>query len=145
MIHLLRVTAFNLPRLTRSSGAVLALLLCAIYAWLFADLHAPVYVKGLFLAASVAAFAAAGSLACGFRKLGWGIASAVAVLGVLGYVVSRTAGLPGFASAVGAWQEPLGTVALLLDVAVVAVYASVLLGVNVDTVGARDWDTYYSR
>jgi hypothetical protein len=145
VIHLLRVTAFNLPRLTRFSTIVLALGLCAIEAWEFTHSAAPAYLAALFLVAAVAALVAAGSMAAGLRKAAWTSTVGLAVLSLVGYIVSRTVGLPGFESDLGQWHSELGTLSMFLEVGLVAIYASVALGWNIDVVGARDWDTYFSR
>lgn len=145
MIHLLRVTAFNLPRLTRLCGVLLALLLGVIHVWLVTQSAAPSYLDGLFLAAAAGGFVAAVALLAGIRALGWGSAITVSGLCLVGYLVSRTAGLPGFVSGTGAWHDALGTVSMLIDMAVLALYLSIRIGWNVDVAGARDWDTYFSR
>lgn len=145
MIHLLRVTAFNLPRLTRLTGVVTALLISAIHAWLFISSSGPVYLTILFLLACAGGLVAAAALFTGFRGFGWRLAILVAGLCLIGYLVSRSAGLPGFATGVGAWHNALGTVSMLIEAVLLAVYASIRAGWNVDVAGARDWNTYFSR
>jgi hypothetical protein len=144
VIHLLKVTAFNLPRLTRLVGVVVALLVGVVYWWVAAHSVAPRYVTGLLIVAAVGSLVAATALVVGFRRVGWGLAVTVSGLGGVAYIVSRTLGFPGFSAAVGAWHDPVGTLSLLLEVLLLAVYISLRLGWNVDAPGQRDWDTYFS-
>ncbi|MGH3319515.1 MAG: hypothetical protein ACRDN9_04930 [Streptosporangiaceae bacterium] len=144
MIHLLRVTAFNLPRSTRLSGATLIVLVGVVHLWVFTHSTAPGYVIGLFLAASVGSFLAVAGLLAGFRGVSWKLGAAISGLCFVGYVVSRAIGLPSFSAAVGAWHSPLGTVGLVLEALLLALYVSLLVGWNVDAPGQRDWDTYFS-
>lgn len=144
MIHLLRVTAFNLPRLTRLVGVVLALLLGVVHLWVLTHTTAPAYLNGLFAAASAGSFLAAVALGLGLRGVGWPLGVTVSGGGFAAYVVSRAVGFPRFAEATGAWHNALGTSALILEVLMGAIYVSLLAGWNVDTPGQRDWDTYFS-
>lgn len=144
MIHLLRVTAFNLPRLTRLAGVVAAVLVGVIHAWVAGSSTAPGYVTGLLVAAAVGSLSAAGALLAGARRAGWGLAVAVSGWCGAAYLISRTVGLPGFSVAVGAWHDPVGTLALVGELVLVAVYVSLRVGTNVDGPGERDWDTYFS-
>lgn len=144
VVHLLKVTAFNLPRLTRLSGVVTALLIGVINLWVATHSTAPSYVNGLLIAAAVGSWLAAAGLVAGFRSAGWRLAVTISGLCCVAYIVSRTLGFPGFAAAVGAWHNPVGTLALLLEALLLAVYVSLRLGWNVDVSGQRDWDTYFS-
>jgi hypothetical protein len=144
VIHLLKVIAFNLPRLTRLVGVMTALLVGVVNLWVAAHSSAPSYVNGLLIAAAVGSVLAAAGLVVGFRRAGWGLAVTVSGLCCVAYIVSRTLGLPGFPAAVGAWHDPVGTLSLLLEVLLLAVYVSLRLGYNVDAPGQRDWDTYFS-
>lgn len=145
MIHLLKVTAFNMPRLTRLSGVALALLVGLAHLWALTHSEAPGYVRALFVVAVTGALLAALGIVAGLRSLGWHVAVTTSGLGLLAYVLSRAVGLPGFAAAVGAWHNPLGTVTATLELLLLVLYVSLLVGWNVDTVGARDWDTYFSH
>jgi ABC-type phosphate transport system permease subunit len=145
VVHLLKVTAFNLPRATRLLGVLLALLVGMVHLWVATHAPMPVYVSGLLIAAAVGSVLAAVGLVVGFRSGSWRLAVAVSGLCIGGYIVSRTIGFPGFSAAVGAWHYPLGTLALMLEAVLLAVYISLLVGWNVDSPGQRDWDTYFSR
>jgi hypothetical protein len=53
-------------------------------------------------------------------ELVWSAAGVVAVLAVLGYVLSRSVGLPQIGDDVGAWADPLGLTAVSCELVVVA-------------------------
>src|SRR4051794_9962057 len=48
-------------------------------------------------------------------RLGWLLGGAAAALTFLGYVLSRTVGLPGADEDVGNWGEPLGVLSLVVE------------------------------
>lgn len=145
MLHLLRVTALNLPGLTRAAGIVSVSLLGVINVWAAWQPATPGYVAGLLGVGAVGSFVAALGLVVGRRAAGWLLAVATSLLCLIAYLLSRAIGLPGFGAAVGAWHHPVGTVSLLLEAFVVGLYVSLRVGWNVDARGQRDWDTYFSR
>lgn len=57
----------------------------------------------------------------------WGSTLAVGVLAILGYVLSRSIGLPQIGDDVGNWGEPLGIIAVICE-AIMLVTAAVQLG-----------------
>jgi hypothetical protein len=61
---------------------------------------------------------------------GWVLGVLVAGGAFVGYIVSRTAGLPGFEMAVGMWGFPPGTLSLVLETLFVAVFVVAVV---------RDW------
>ncbi|GAC1657695.1 MAG: hypothetical protein NVS4B3_24530 [Gemmatimonadaceae bacterium] len=78
--------------------------------------------KGLlFLANGAGATVAAVGIFRGARGWGWGLGCVVAGGALVGYVVSRTVGLPGLAPDV--WLEPLGIVSLVVEAAFLVVFA----------------------
>ena len=78
--------------------------------------------KGLlFVANGIAAIVAAVGIYRGERIWGWGLGVLVAGGALIGYVVSRTVGLPGLAPDV--WLEPLGILSLLVEVSYVVLFA----------------------
>jgi hypothetical protein len=145
VFHLLRVMALNVPRCTRAAGALLAVALGVIYGWVATHAAVPGYVAGLLLLACAGAAAAGLALAVGLRRFGWPLAAGVAGGCFVAYLASRLVTWPGFAAAAGAWHSPVGTLALLLEVGVGGLYVSLRGGWSIDQVGARDWETYYSR
>ncbi|HEY7135683.1 MAG TPA: hypothetical protein VIB48_11500 [Acidimicrobiia bacterium] len=56
----------------------------------------------------------------------WVLAGTVAALTILGYVLSRTTGLPGATDDIGNWEEPLGLASLFVEGAVVVLSAYAL-------------------
>ncbi|MGH3434886.1 MAG: hypothetical protein ACRDRN_00295, partial [Sciscionella sp.] len=105
----------------------------------------PGYASALLIAAAAGSFLAAIGLAVGIRAPGWRLAVTVSALCTAAYLVSRTAGLPGFRETVGDWHNPLGTLGLLIEALLAAIYISLRVGWNVDAPEQRDWDTYFSR
>jgi hypothetical protein len=71
--------------------------------------------KGLlFLANGFGALFAAGAILTG-RRWGWGLGTLVAASAFIGYILSRTVGMPGLPSEPDAWLEPLGVVSLVAE------------------------------
>lgn len=78
--------------------------------------------KGLlFVANGIAAIVAAVGIYRGERSWGWGLGLLVAGGALVGYVISRTVGLPGLAPDV--WLEPLGILSLVVEVSYVVLFA----------------------
>jgi hypothetical protein len=78
------------------------------------------YKGWLFLANGVAAVVAAAGIHRGERTWGWGLGVLVAGGALVGYVISRTVGLPGLAPDV--WLEPLGILALMVEAGFIVLY-----------------------
>jgi hypothetical protein len=78
--------------------------------------------KGLlFLANGMAAIVAAFGIYRGERSWGWGLGVLVAGGALVGYVMSRTVGLPGLAPDI--WLEPLGILSLMAEAAFIVLFA----------------------
>jgi hypothetical protein len=60
-------------------------------------------------------------------ELVWAATGLVGVLAVVGYVLSRTVGLPQIGDDVGAWADPLGITAVSCELLMVAAVAGHLL------------------
>ncbi|MFF8944681.1 hypothetical protein ACF1A5_20880 [Streptomyces sp. NPDC014864] len=75
----------------------------------------PYYIGVAYHVLEVAAVVAAALLLVGLVRLGWLLAIGVAAGPLLGYVLSRGPGLPGYTEDVGNWTEPLGLVSLALE------------------------------
>lgn len=86
-----------------------------------------------FLALIIACLLAAGELVLNPRR-GWQAAGILGALALLGYVVSRTWGLPTSRADIGNWSEPLGLAALFAEGLVVAmsVWATAALRARAD-------------
>ena len=112
-----------LTRPTAMQGAAIALILVtgAIH---FIDAPGSfgdaTYKGVLFVANGIAAIVAAVGIYRGERLLGWGLGLLVAAGALVGYVISRTLGLPGIAPDV--WLEPLGILSLLVEASYVALF-----------------------
>jgi hypothetical protein len=78
------------------------------------------YVGILFVAHSLAALIAAIGIYRGARIWGWGLGLFIAAGAVIGYVISRTVGLPGME--IEEWFQPLGMLALVLELSFVVLY-----------------------
>jgi hypothetical protein len=73
------------------------------------------YKGVLFVGNGIAAMVAATGIYRGARTWGWGLGTLVAAGALVGYVISRTVGLPGLAPDV--WLEPLGILSLIVEAA----------------------------
>jgi hypothetical protein len=87
-------------------------------------LDAEGYVGGLFIAAIVACIV----LAAGMTRMSdvrlLEAAGGLAALLLLGYIISRTVGLPGFTQDMGNWSEPLGLISMVVEGLLVCVAAA---------------------
>jgi hypothetical protein len=72
--------------------------------------------KGLlFVANAAGALVAAVGIARGARGWGWGLGFAVSAGALVGYILSRTLGLPGLPAEPDAWLEPLGLISMMSE------------------------------
>jgi len=110
-------------RPTATQGAAIALILVtgAIHFIDAPGSFGDATYKGLlFVANGIAAIVAAVGIYRGERIWGWGLGLVVAAGALIGYVISRTVGLPGIAPDV--WLEPLGILSLLVEAAFVVLF-----------------------
>ena len=56
----------------------------------------------------------------------WSAAGALPALVLIGYILSRTSGLPGFTEDIDEWTEPLGLASLVFEGLLVCLSATVL-------------------
>jgi hypothetical protein len=152
MITLLRITGvgslvsfyryiyLNQPRLTMLAGLALILTVGAIHL-IEAPAHfkAAVYLGVLFAMNFAGTLVAATGIFRGAKGWGWTLGALISVLSLLAYVTSRLFGLPGFAEAAGEWDEPLGTLAMILEGLFLAGWLSVITGLAVAAPDKRDW------
>jgi multisubunit Na+/H+ antiporter MnhG subunit len=96
----------------------------------FSKLHETFYLAMLYLGLIAACLALAVALISG-RRLGytWMATATVAAVTALGYVASRSVGLPAATGDIGNWQEPLGLASLFVE-SVVVVMAGWALSVR---------------
>jgi hypothetical protein len=110
-------------KLTAMQGAAIALILVtgAIHFIDAPGSFGDATYKGLlFVANGIAAIVAAFGIYRGERLWGWGLGMLVAAGALVGYVISRTVGLPGIAPDV--WLEPLGILSLIVETAYVVLF-----------------------
>ena len=84
------------------------------------------YLGILFVLAIVAAVVIAAWLTTTSDPRAWAAAAALPALLLLGYVLSRTSGLPSFTEDIGEWTEPLGLASLVAEGLLVCVAGAVL-------------------
>jgi hypothetical protein len=102
------------------------------------------YLGLLFIGAIVAAVALAAILTHASDRGIWTATAALGALILLGYVLSRTTGLPDATDDVGEWDEPLGLASMVAESLVVCVSGAVLAtgqqaaeSVDADPAGSR--------
>jgi hypothetical protein len=74
----------------------------------------------LFVALAAACLALAVRLGLGLDRWAWPAVSGIAAAALVGYVLSRTTGLPGATDDIGDWANPLGIAALAVEAALIA-------------------------
>jgi hypothetical protein len=80
-------------------------------------------VFGLYILLMAATLGASVILLRTDSRLTWLFAGSAAGLTLLGFVLSRTTGLPGFTDDIGNWKDPLGLASLWVEGAVVVLAA----------------------
>jgi len=140
LVSFYRYIYLNQPRLTRLAGLVLILVLGAIHLIETpAHFKAAVYLGVLFAMNFAGTLVAATGIFRGAKGWGWTLGALISVLSLLAYLASRLFGLPGFAEAAGEWDEPLGTLAMILEGLFLAGWLSVITGLAVAAPDKRDW------
>jgi hypothetical protein len=84
------------------------------------------YLGLLFIGAVVMAVVLSVTLTLTSDERVWAAAAGLAALILLGYLVSRTSGLPAATDDVGEWEEPLGLVSMVVEGLLVCLGAGVL-------------------
>jgi FtsH-binding integral membrane protein len=84
------------------------------------------YLGLLFVGAVVISVALAAALTLGSDTGVWTATAVLPALILLGYVLSRTSGLPDATDDVGEWDEPLGLVSMVVEGLLVCVAGGVL-------------------
>jgi uncharacterized membrane protein HdeD (DUF308 family) len=111
----------TMPTAVQGAGVALILVTGAIH-WIDApsSFGDATYKGLLFLANGIAAIIAAFGIHRGERTWGWGLGVLVAGGALVGYVISRTVGLPGMPPDV--WLEPLGILSLMVEAAFIVLF-----------------------
>ena len=89
-------------------------------------LHETPYMFWMYLALIVGALVVGAELIRTGSRLAWTAAAGLATGAVVGYVLTRTTGLPQDHGDVGNWAEPLGIASLWVEGCVVALAGAVL-------------------
>ena len=147
LISFYRYFSLNVPRTTTTSGIVLLIGVGAIRLyWLtggFIVPDLPAYLAAYFVLLIATAFLASIAMVIGRRpglvRIGWAMGSLVSAASLGMYVASRTLGLPGLPQLVQRWDYALGTFSMVLAALFLALYFSVLTGVNVAYPQRRQW------
>lgn len=140
LVAFYRYIYLNQPQLTRLAGMTLILAVGVVHL-VEAPEHfeAAGYLGALFVANSAAALVAAVGILRGARGWGWTLGAVISGLSALGYVASRLFGLPGFAEAAGEWDDPVGSLAMILEGLFLAGWSSVVTGLAIAAPDKRDW------
>jgi hypothetical protein len=81
----------------------------------FSVIHESAFVFVLYILLMIITLAASAILLRTDSQRTWMLAGGTAGLTLLGYVLTRTTGLPGFPDNVGNWTEPLGLASLWVE------------------------------
>ena len=95
------------------------------------------YLGALFIVVIAASVLLAAVLARTSDDRAWGAAGALAGLVLLGYIISRSVGLPGFTDDVGDWSERAGLASMVVESLVVLLAAGKLAPRWLPALGAR--------
>jgi hypothetical protein len=140
LVSLYRYIYLNQPGLTRLAGIALVLAVGAVHL-VEAPEHfeAAPYLGVLFVANAAGTLVAAVGILRGAKGWGWTLGALICGLSILAYLASRLFGLFGLPEAVGEWDEPLGSLALILEGLFLAGWFSVVTGLAVAAPEKRDW------
>lgn len=105
------------------TAACLAITACVHIAIAPAHLREAPYAGVLFIALAGAALVTATLLLTAEHRLVWLAAAMLSTAALLGYLLSRSVGLPSLGDDVGDWLNPLGVVAVAAETAVVLIAA----------------------
>lgn len=140
LIAFYKYVYFNVPRTTRLAGIALILAVGAIHLTKGPEyLEAAPYLGVLFFANALGSLVAAVGILRGTKAWGWALAALISSLAALAYITSRLFGLPGYPEAMGAWDEPLGTVSVIVELLMLGLYFSIVTGMNVAAPDRRSW------
>lgn len=140
LVSFYRYIYLNQPNLTTVAGIVLVLAVGAVHA-VEAPEHfeAALYLGVLFVVNPIGTLVAAIGMLRGAKSWGWTLGALICGLSALAYLFSRLFSLPGFPEAAGAWDEPWGSLALILDGLFLAGWFSVVTGLAVAFPDERGW------
>ncbi|OBK19699.1 oxidoreductase [Mycobacterium asiaticum] len=136
--------AFDLPRTVTTIGEILLIGLATVHVYFLAtEPTLPGYFVGYALALIAGCLIAAVALIATFNdsvpQRGWYLGSAVCIIFLGLYLLSRLIALPGLRSLTGRWDVAPATLAMAMAAAFVAVHTTVLSGVNVAYPRRQGW------
>jgi len=112
----------NAPRIFSWFGIALIVTTGLIHVMNASDSFQEAAYKGwLFYANGMGALVAAYGIYRGKRSWGWNLGLLIALGSLIGYVASRTVGLPHIPAEPDAWLEPFGVASLIVEGLFVAV------------------------
>lgn len=140
LVSFYRYIYLNQPRLTRLAGIAMILAVGAVHLYEAPEhFEAATYLGVLFVANAVLSLVSAVGIFRGAKGWGWTLGAVLSGLSLLAYPVSRFFGLPGFEEAAGAWDEPLGSLAMILEGMFLVGWFSVVTGAAVAAPDKRYW------
>jgi hypothetical protein len=109
---------------SRNVAVIAILVVGSIHLWLARGAFGNADYEGLlFVVNGIGAFVAADALYRDRSNWGWSLGALIAGSTLLGYVISRTVGLPGLPAEPDAWFEPLGVVSVFAEVVFLTMFA----------------------
>ncbi|WP_273842656.1 hypothetical protein [Rubrobacter calidifluminis] len=140
LVTFYRYIYINQPVLTTLTGLGLILMVGLTHMYAFPDIFGVAPYLGLSFAALFAGtLFAAGNIARGSFRWGWGFGAALCVVAIVAYVLSRLFGFPGYPEARGAWDTPAGSFAVAFELAFIAITFAIATGLAVAYPDRRDW------
>ena len=91
------------------------------------------YMFWMYMALIAASLVTAGAVLLSRSRLALLSAAGLAASAALGYVLSRTTGLPNATGDVGNWTEPLGLASLFVEGSVIGVVTAALIAPRIET------------
>jgi hypothetical protein len=119
-----RTAAVSEPRSLKIIAVAAIAVIGLIHLWMAGDAFGNATYEGvLFVANGIGALVAAVGVYRSRANWGWMLGALVAGSTLLGYVMSRTVGLPGLPAEPENWFEPLGVVSIVAEVVFLTVFA----------------------
>ena len=131
--------AFDGPEVVRLAGVGLMLMIGLTHMYAFPEhFHVAVYLGLSFAALFAGTLAAAFGVMRG-RKWGWKLGTALCIIAIVAYILSRLFGFPDFPAARGAWDTPSGTIAVAFELTFIAIYLAIVTGIAVAYPDRQGW------
>jgi hypothetical protein len=140
LVSFYRYIYLNHPKLTTLAGIVLILGVGTIHV-VETPTHfeAAIYLGVLFIVNAVGTLVAAVGIFRGAKSWGWTLGALISALSVVAYLLSRIVGLPSYAEVAGRWDDPLGSLAVILEGLFLVGWFSIVTGLAIAYPDKRDW------